>query len=204
MKKPITSIQGLSLIELLVALTILSIIAVLCVQTSRHMLRHSAQWTTHLQQTQRTQNARQMIADDIHNLTNTQDDHQTLHGLTLAHGALQLVRSHWPEQYINPHHTGLITVHYALEDGCLMRSHTPYMHEADGSEYHSCLLDDSHTLTISIMDQYGLWHHSWPSPHAKKLQARAIRITSNHGPTPFETTVSIELGQSYAKGQTNR
>lgn len=195
-----TPIRGMSLIELLVAMSILSIIAILCVQTIQHMIRHQAQWSTHQLQSQHMQNARQTMLDDMRNLSYPALTKPS-HTIKLKHNQLQLFRSHWPDRIIHPHSSGLITVTYQLRNGCLARTTAPGFDHQPIASTDPCLLKDTKTLTINVQDTNGHWHSTWPQPNQAKQQARAIRIQSDGVAYHLNQTISIDLGQSYAKNQ---
>lgn len=187
--------RGFTLIELMVAMAILGIIAVICAQSSKQMVRQYARWSQHRQQAQLIQNTRQMLADDIHHLSYNNMTDQTI-PLQLNQDALQLYRGHWPNRIIDPHDSGFITVRYALHNGCLVRRYST----DSGNTKQQCLLHPVESLAFTVRDSAGQWHHQWPPKNTQQNQAQPslVQITT-HQPN-LTQQVAIDLGQSYHAG----
>jgi general secretion pathway protein J len=176
-------LQGFTLLELLVALAIFAVIAVIAYSGLNTILSARLQTDQHATQLARLQMALTWLGRDIEQhigrpIRDQYGDRQAALQGTISH--LELTRAGWrnPAQQ---QRSSLQRVVYHLENQTLMRSYWWVLDRAqDARPLKMDLLNDVDEIQLRYLDDNLQWHEQWPplnTAPGKKAKLKAIEVT---------------------------
>lgn len=159
---------GFTLLELLVALAVFSLVSVMAYSGLRTVLQSKQQTDLHAQRIQQLQTAVLMMERDFSQFVSRPvrdefgDESEALQATD--YGAHQIAFTH--AGYANPtamSRSTLQRVAYGIEEERLMRFSWPMLDRAQNSEpYQVILLDGVRELSLRYYDKNGEWQSQWP------------------------------------------
>jgi general secretion pathway protein J len=165
LKKVKLFVQGFTLLELLIALSIFSVIAAMAYGGLGTVLELSAHTQQRAQQWKRIQLTFGRLQQDVEQLIprsirNQYGDTET--ALLVEYDSVAWTRSGW----LNPlqqTRSDLQRVRYRYQERAVWRDHWLVLDQAQDSQFHSVLmLDDVEQLKWQFLDANQIWHEHWP------------------------------------------
>jgi len=160
---------GFTLVEVLIAMAVFAILAVLAYGGLEQVIRNKEQTTESLHRLRDVQMTMTKVQRDLTQLSlrNGRDEMGSpLPGLSAAQGnelLLQLTRNGWrnPAKISRSH---LQRVAYRLDEDKLIRITWPYIDRAlDGQAVETVLIDNIKNASLRFLDSNNEWHDSWPA-----------------------------------------
>src|SRR5690554_6298392 len=159
--------QGFTLLEVLIAITITSLIGVGTYQLFNSTMRTQAVMEEKGEKLERMQRAMAFISRDMQQLVprpirNGYGDQEFALTNRNSLYLLELTRLGWRNPMLAPR-SELQRVIYELVDGKLYRSYYPVLDRAQETEAVSQeLLDEVEEITLQFLDERNEWHDEWP------------------------------------------
>jgi len=185
----IQSASGFTLLELLVALAIFSLIAVMSYSGLTVVLNQQAATEIQAESLAKLQKVYLLLQRDIEQVVPrpVRDEYGDEQPALAGSDALQLTRGGWSNPAGSLRST-LQRVGYAYEDRQLVRYSWAVLDRAQDSEpQRQPLIDDIEEMTIRYLDANNEWEERWPNPLAAgggtvdmTLLPRAVEITLDH------------------------
>lgn len=166
--RSIRALRGFTLLELLIAISVFSIMSMMAYSGLRSVLHarnhtdEQAQALRHLQWTE------MLLAGDLRGLVErpVRDDYgdvaEALRSDEMGAATLTLTRAGWPNP-LGQRRSTLQRVAWGLEDGHLVRTYWPMLDRAPASTPQRVdLLDGVEGFSLRFLDGGGNWHDRWP------------------------------------------
>jgi general secretion pathway protein J len=160
--------RGFTLLELLVAIAVFAIMAVMAYGGLSNVIANSDQSKVALNRLQQVQLAMLALSRDFSQISkrNIRDEYGNSTNYLMVGGDIDLVVEFTRNGRRNPAEllrSHLQRVAYKLEDDRLIRMHWNHLDRSQGAEpVESELLNDVNAFDIRFLDSNGEWHSEWP------------------------------------------
>ena len=183
-----TIASGFTLIEVMIAMAIFAILAVLSYTGLQSVITSKTGTEAQLERLQQLQITMLNISSDLQQLSN-RDGHDSLRGLLHRLSTqnsdylLEFTRSGWRNPANQPRST-LQRVAYQLDEDRLVRIYWRYVDRADEEDrVDRVLMDNVQSLQLRFLDDENQWQDNWPS---------AMALTTGD-PVGLPKAVEVEL-----------